>query len=236
MSLEVLQDDDIFRRIPFRMIRKEPVNGEFFAPERSEHELSAEIGVLRDIPDDPLRDVRLRCIDRDPASIGMGNGNDIVHVRVFGKQLPADDADGLIYHPCNALHGRIDRENIPGSGVPACGIRIAFPGRDRRLRQCFYDIGAEHHGIEVRRRGHGEIFLVDPAAPLHVLFHGSERDAVADDASARRDVAKSNFVRLRDVFSCYDSVPDIGSGRDIPDRYGDVIIFINFYYNSCHSL
>ena len=49
----------------FRMIRKEPVNGEFFAPERSEHELSAEIGVLRDIPDDPLLPVSLLVMPAD---------------------------------------------------------------------------------------------------------------------------------------------------------------------------
>ena len=70
----------------------------------------------RDIADDPLRHFCLRRINRNAASVRMIDCNDVVHVGILGKDLRLDPADRDVQNARHALHCRINRQNIAGSG------------------------------------------------------------------------------------------------------------------------
>ena len=184
----LLQHNDILGGIELWPPLAETVHREFLAAQPHQHENTAEIGMGGDIAQDPLGDLCFGGINGHAAAVRVVDGNDIVHIRIFGQDLLLDPADGHVDNTGHTLDRGVDGKNIPGASGASVRIPVAVPEKLGSGRQICADIGGKFHGIQVGSRGHDQVGLVNPAAAGDIPVCGSKNHAVADDLASLRQV------------------------------------------------
>ncbi len=223
----LLQDNDIFRGVQLRPPFTEALRRELLTAQTHQHEDAAEIRMHGDVPNDALGHLGLRGINGHATAVLMVHRDDVVHIGVLGQNLILDALDGHVQHTGHTLHGGVDTEDIPGAAVTAVGIAVAQPGGALGLRQIRHDVRAKLHGIEIRCRCHYEIFLVDPAAPGHILIGGAQNHAVTHYLGALRTVHQRDLMRLGNVTNGHNAGEHLGALRNIMDGNGNIVLLID---------
>ena len=229
MAFMVLQDDDIFGGVQLRPESAETLRCELFTAEAYQHEFPAEVRVQSNVADEALGYLSLRCIDCHAAAVLVVDCHYIVHIGIFRQQIPANAGDGIVHNADDALHGCVDTENVACAAGPLSpGVRIAHPGFDRRLGQLCHDIGGELHFVQIRRRSHDEICLIDPTAAGHILTHGAEYNAIAYNLATFGNIAQGNLVGLGNVRLGHSSVRKRCSLLKVAYSDGDIVALVDF--------
>ena len=222
-ALVVLQDDDVLRGVVLRA--HEHVHRQLFAAEGHDHQLPAEVRVMAEVAQRADGHLGLRRVDGDAAAVGMVDGDDVVHVRILGQDLPADALHGDVQHALHALHGGLDAQDVAGAGEAALGVAVAEPGCNRRLGQVGTDVHAVGHVVKARRRRQAQHVLVDPLSLGDGVKRIAQLHAVADDRAVLRDIREGDLVPLRDVAQGDDAGHDLGALLNLLDGDGDIVLF-----------
>ncbi len=75
-----------------------------------------------DVPDRPDRNLSTGRVHGDAASVGVGDGDDVVHLGESRKNLAFDSPHRVLHRGSNALHGGGDAQDVLRSNAT---IRIA---------------------------------------------------------------------------------------------------------------
>lgn len=90
-----------------------------FTSQADEHELSAEIRMHGNVPENTLRNNGFRCVDGNAAAVRVIHGHNIIDIRILREKLAADAFQRCIQDTGDALHRRIDSEDVSGAGRAA---------------------------------------------------------------------------------------------------------------------